>query len=130
MKLHRLHAALQLKPNKLPFMTKEERYRRLHEYGCIACRMFCGPWAWRAPQMHHIVNQSYREHKGGDRATLPLCPWHHQGHPDEGLQAEEMQIKYGPSLALESKLFHVTFGTEAGLLETIDKAIGAPPRAT
>ena len=115
-------------PNKLPFMTREERYRRLFEHGCIACKLFCGGWVYKAPQMHHIVNQSYRKHQGGDRATLPLCPWHHQGQPDEGFTEIEMQIQYGPSLALDAKLFRAVFGAEDTLLDTVDKAIGAPPR--
>lgn len=109
-------------------MNREERYRRLFDHGCIACKLYCSPWHYRAPQMHHIVNQSYREHQGGDRATLPLCPWHHQGHPDEGFTEIEMQIQYGPSLALDAKLFRAVFGAEDTLLEMVDKAIGAPPR--
>lgn len=109
-------------------MSKDERYRRLFEHGCIACIIFCGDWAYRQPQMHHIVSQSYRKHQGGDRATLPLCPWHHQGHLDAGFTGLEMQIKYGPSLALDAKYFRALFGSEESLLDRVDQAIGAPPR--
>lgn len=108
-------------------MNREERYRRLFEHGCIACKLFCGSWAYRCPQFHHIVSQSYRKHQGGDRATLPLCPWHHQGHPDDGMVAYEMEAKFGPSLALSSTNFHTVFGDELSLLAIVDQAIGAPP---
>lgn len=107
-------------------MTKDERYRRLFDYGCVACRIH-NRYMYTAPQMHHIVNQSYREHQGGDRATLPLCPWHHEGYPAENASVEMMEQLFGPSLALNAKEFRRVFGSQRTLLAIVDKEIGAPP---
>lgn len=113
-------------PAKIPHMSRTERFRRLFDMGCIACRIH-NTWMYCAPQMHHLVDFGYRDLSGGDRATIPLCPWHHAGQPSNGASEKVMEQLFGPSMKLNSKAFRDRFGTQRELLAIVDNKIGAPP---
>lgn len=95
--------------------TTDIRFRKLYEHGCIACHLKI--WTFRETQMHHI-----KGHKRHD-LTIPLCPWHHQGHPVNDLSASDSTDWLGPSLALNKKEFIREFGTELELLDRINSRI-------
>jgi hypothetical protein len=97
------------------------RYDKLHRIGCVACRK--KGLGWRAVDIHHIVDRGYRKHSGGNRATLPLCEYHHRGVPAEGFLNGSMYLIYGPSLALQKREFKRVFGDERQLLAEVDQLI-------
>jgi hypothetical protein len=102
-------------------LAEQARFEFLTDYGCICCRLRGNGYS--IPQMHHIVDKGYRVHSGGHAATLPLCPWHHQGYPPGSYTLKEATLAFGPSLAYGSKPFHAMWGTQRELLAVIDLAI-------
>ena len=96
-----------------------DRLGWIHTLPCCCCQKeeIAQP---NPTEAHHIVDKGYREHSGGDEATLPLCRWYHRGVPIEGWSASKMTFEYGPSLALHKKRFIDTYGTERELLEQVN----------
>lgn len=69
-------------------------------HGCAMCLLMgherdaCGP-----VRIHHrTVGDLHGNKQLGQEHTVGLGDWHHQGIPHEGLQADEMVRRYGPSL--------------------------------
>lgn len=84
-----------------------ERFRRLQELGCIACRKL---GKFSVPEIHHLLSGGRRR---GHMYTLPLCPAHHRGvFHDEAL--------HGPSLALSVRRFREVFGSDDELLGEVN----------
>lgn len=107
------------KPNGMD----QTRYDALTRYGCICCKMHGLPFGWHV-EIHHIVDKGYREHSGGDAATIPLCRWHHQGTPVRmDLSVKFCTQMYGPSLAVSKRAFVARWGTERELLAKVNEAI-------
>jgi hypothetical protein len=101
----------------------KERFAAIKSLGCLACRklglaMFCGPI-----EAHHLLSGGRR--MGHDK-TIPLGSWHHRGIPWLTFSAKEMAEAFGPSLRLQSKLFHATFGSDDELLAEINEMIQQP----
>src|SRR5690349_8055903 len=97
-------------------MNIAERFNRMYEMGCCCCL-----WnvenllvTFRQAQIHHI------SHKG-NKQTIPLCPWHHQGLPASPYNEEQTKRILGPSLRLHKKEFIETYGKESVLLERVNK---------
>ena len=97
--------------------SDKERFLSLTLIGCIACR-FHGKY--RSAEIHHLLSGNKRR---GHEYTIPLCRFHHQGDPDFGWTANEMAQRIGPSLARESKAFHIAFGSDDELLERVNELI-------
>lgn len=115
-------------------MQRRDRARldAIHAMPCIACEMEAqwsvkrGETSMAQPlrtEAHHVVDKGYREHSGGDMATLPLCGWHHRGEPAYPLRPSEMLFLHGPSLMLHKRRFVTTYGTERNLLEEVDNRL-------
>lgn len=102
-------------------MSSIRRFVALRELGCIACSIN-GFWAG-APEIHHLVDKGYRKHSGGDEATLPLCAWHHRGEPWIDFPVSYMRERFGPSMALEAKLFAQEFGAQRELLAKVNEML-------
>lgn len=101
-----------------PTPTKHDlvRFRKLQDFGCIACRLeghFHEPC-----DIHHIKQGSHQD-------TIGLCPWHHRGDTIEGCSATLMRTLRGPSLRGHKRAFILAYGTEAQLLAQTNKAIEA-----
>jgi hypothetical protein len=99
-------------------VSRERRYYFLQRIGCIACLMDGQPG--EPADMHHIVDKGYRRLSGGDKATIPLCPWHHRGLPPSGFSEASARESFGPSLALHKRGFVARYGTERELLARVD----------
>ena len=56
-------------------------------------------------------------------ATIPLCEWHHQGYPVNGLSVSDTRDWLGASLALEKRQFIEEFGDQRKLLEMVNELI-------
>lgn len=94
---------------------------RLQDIGCICCSL---EGIKNVPaDMHHIVDKGYRRLSGGDKATLPLCPWHHRGDPPPGFSEDTAIHHAGPSLKLHKRKFIQRYGTERELLVEVDRRI-------
>ena len=105
----------------------ERRYRRLHELGCLACRK---RGFHSEAQIHHQnLGGRAGQKRVGNRATIPLCAWHHQSIPWEGRTRTEMEQILGPSLALSSRAFRDEFGSDESMLAEADALIGEVERA-
>lgn len=103
---------------KSPTKADRQRFRILQELGCVACRLE-GRYGV-APQIHHITDRGRRM---GHQYTVPLCPWHHQGIPPNGLTTPEAERVAGPSLERSKARFVERYGTEMELLERIDREL-------
>jgi len=92
--------------------TKDDkrRFQLLPQIGCICCKSYGIHNEW--VQIHHIVEGNKRL---GHQYTLPLCYWHHEGVPPEGLTREQAEARVGPSLKSKKK-FNSVFGGEMELL--------------
>ncbi|WP_461533485.1 Ref family recombination enhancement nuclease [Sinomicrobium sp.] len=97
--------------------TKEDkkRFQLLPQIGCICCKSYGVHNEW--VQIHHIIDGNKRM---GHQYTLPLCYWHHQGVPPEGLTRKQAEDMVGPSL-ISKKRFNEVFGGEMELLEYVNK---------
>jgi len=99
-------------------MTKEQRFARLRAFGCVCCRM-TGIHNDQV-DMHHLVDKGNRDASGGDRATLPICPYHHRGVLPDGWTSKQAFMVMGPSLAGGRKPFVKHWGTERELLAKVN----------
>lgn len=99
--------------------TKDEqrRFDLLPQVGCICCKAY-GIHNEHV-QIHHIVEGNRRL---GHRYTLPLCYYHHENVPPEGMSREEAEAQVGPSLK-SKKRFNEVFGGELQLLEYVDSML-------
>lgn len=88
------------------------RFRLFEQVGCIVCAEFLQQY--RQHQVHHLLSGGRRI---GHEATIPLCPWHHQGIPLEGHTQLQTQDLLGPSLAHAPRGFRKRFGNDQSLLE-------------
>lgn len=97
--------------------TKDEKRRMqlLPMVGCICCRAYGIENSW--VQIHHITEGRKRL---GHEYTLPLCYYHHEGVPPEGLTREQAESMVGPSLK-SKKRFNEIFGGERELLKYTNK---------
>jgi hypothetical protein len=96
------------------------RYDQLRRIGCIACAKHGRK---SEIDVHHLVDKGTRKHSGGNKATLPLCPWHHRGLTCDGWLCGSMYLIFGPSLALHKREFKKRYGTERDLLSEVDALI-------
>lgn len=102
--------------------TKEEkqRFERMAEIGCVACRM-----NKRIPlhptEIHHLIDGNKRI---GHSASVPLCQWHHRGVPPCELSSKKANQMFGPSLALNGRAFKEVFGNDSRLLEFTNALLG------
>jgi hypothetical protein len=106
-------------------MTKadEARDAALRRLGCICCIIHGLPTGGPVDK-HHLVDKGYREHSGGEQATIPLCRWHHRGEPVRmDLTVRFCTQMFGPSLAVNKRAFIRRWGTERELLEMVDQRL-------
>ena len=99
-------------------LTEEDknRFHRLREHGCIACKIM--GFGWSVPEIHHLTKGFKRL---GHEFTLPLCAWHHRAVPPfVTMKKSEARDVLGPSLAMGKRSFQKWFGSEEKLLEQIN----------
>jgi hypothetical protein len=99
----------------------------IREIGCLACLL-----ASKRPMpaaKHHLLTTGRHGNgkRRGEKATIGLCDYHHQGAHVVGFQFSRSckEQGYGPSLADEARAFRQRFGTDAELLELQNKLIAA-----
>jgi hypothetical protein len=90
------------------------RFHALQKIGCIACRQ---KGVFSQVHVHHLLSGGRRR---GHQFTIPLCPYHHEGYPPDGISQAEANRYYGPSLARAPKSFRAEFGDDETLLATVD----------
>jgi hypothetical protein len=95
----------------------KRRFSLLPQVGCICCKAYGIHNEW--VQIHHIVEGNKRL---GHQYTIPLCYWHHENVPPEGMTRKQAEAKVGPSLKSKKK-FNEVFGGEIELLEWTNKAL-------
>lgn len=102
-------------------MNFDRRCQRIYQIGCLACRK--KGWFSQC-QVHHLnLGQHAGQKRLGDKSTIGLCPWHHDGIPLGTLTRAECRKKVGPSMKHEPVKFRKVFGSDASLLEWQDELI-------
>lgn len=75
------------------------------------------------PEIHHLnFDGKAGQERRGDEFTIPLCRWHHQGHPGI-FKTKWMRENVGPSLAKQSRSFRAMYGTDDQLLAKVNDLI-------
>src|ERR1700679_2321884 len=90
----------------------QKRFDDLVSLGCICCNIL---GVYSPPDIHHILSGGRRM---GNEHTIPLCSWHHRAAAPKGAKDA-----FGPSLADGSKPFVDWWGTEASLLDKVNRLI-------
>ena len=99
--------------------AQKRRMDAISKMGCVACAVL----NQRQPngtEVHHITSCGRRM---GHDATMPLCKWMHRGVPKGGLRPSQMDLIYGPSLALNKRAFVRCFGSELELLAIVNQQL-------
>lgn len=103
-----------------PTKAHQRRFDKLHDLGCIACRLngFTHP---TVAEIHHFLRGNKRI---GHSATVPLCTWHHQGVSTEGAAPAALYAHLGPSFHKHTREFRERYGDDAVLLARVNALIG------
>lgn len=110
--------------------AEQARFDKMKEMRiCMACYLN-GSKVRRFIEIHHLLSGNKRI---GHMATVSLCPWHHRGVWESGLDLEhettirtlaEWKALYGPSLAHGSKPFRARYGSDAEMLALQNEFLG------
>lgn len=102
----------------------ELRCIALHAVGCLCCALNAALGFQRTNlpvEIHHLNEGGLHGGKRrGDRYTIPLCTWHHQGKGFAGT-LWSLALVYGPSWKGGSKPFRRVYGTDDELLAMADE---------
>ena len=102
--------------------SEQARFDNMKDLGCIACILdgqleaFALFQTWDV-EIHHMLSGNKRI---GDEATVPLCRWHHQGVSQVTPNAIMLE-QYGPSWHKHRREFRKRYGSDAELIETVNK---------
>lgn len=86
---------------------------------CIPCTLIRRPNG-SYTTIQHVVEGNKRL---GHRYTYGACLWHHQGHVPHGNCRQEMQERFGISLAFSRKEYKAQFASERDMVTLQDKLI-------
>ena len=103
--------------------SEQARFDNMKDLGCIACILDgeIEPFGiGYAPDLHHMLSGG---HRIGHEATVPLCQWHHKGVLNDGLNHSEAYLlkHIGPSWHKHRRAFRERYGSDAELIETVNK---------
>lgn len=90
---------------------------------CICCKIEDVRQVQPTDEHHLNLGGKAGQKRRGDSYSVPLCAWHHQGYPPEGMNASEATFAMGPSLARSSKRFRETYGNDDRLLEMTNESL-------
>lgn len=103
-------------------IPKARRFAWIYDIGCVACLKI--EIGFEPCQIHHLnLGGKAGQKRLGDRYTIGLCPWHHQGQVPSHMPKLGFKALRGPSLALSSREFRVKFGSDDELLAYQDELI-------
>lgn len=98
------------------------REQHIYAIGCLACRR--RRIRFQPCQVHHLnLDGKAGQKRRGQRVSIGLCPWHHQGQPPAGCDERRARLIFGPSLALHSRAFRLEFGSDDDLLAEEERLI-------
>ncbi len=101
---------MQSRSIKAPTKDERRRMERIVELGCIACRK---EGIQQPAEVHHLLDGGVRR---GHSFTVALCAWHHRGQLYLMHDTDGMTDNFGPSLFVDSRSFHATYGSDEELL--------------
>lgn len=111
-----------------PTAAQADRFRRIRELGCVACRLRGRAWPVMEVEIHHLLDGGRRI---GHDATIGLCHYHHQAKrlpwPDFGYSLHVERLGLGPSLEREPRRFREVFGQDRDLLALQNQLIKEQP---
>lgn len=103
-----------------PTKAESVRFDKLKALGCVACRLDGNGRDGMEPQIHHFLSGNKRI---GHAATVPLCYWHHNGLPYDGVPSEWFLKTLGPSFHKHTRAFRAKYGQDADLLALVNSMI-------
>ena len=102
--------------------SEQARFDNMKDLGCIACILDgrLEPFGFGyAPDIHHMLSGG---HRIGHMATVPLCQWHHTGVGNCVTWSNtEFYGFIGPSWHQHRRAFRERYGSDAELIETVNK---------
>lgn len=103
-----------------PTRTQQARFDAIKELGCICCLR---DGQLMPAEIHHLtIGGKHGQKRRGHDFTIGLCSWHHRGVIEYGTTALYAE-RYGPSYALQPRLFRETYGQDDALLARQNEAI-------
>jgi hypothetical protein len=105
---------------KAPTKSEAARFAKLKALGCVACKLDGLTDDQAEPQIHHFLAGTKRI---GHMATVPLCYWHHNGLPYDGIPTAWLLANVGPSFHKHTRQFRQRYGSDAELLATVNAMI-------
>jgi hypothetical protein len=105
-----------------PTIAEARRFRKLREFGCVACYLDGNTRDSVEPEIHHFLSGNKRI---GHSATVPLCTWHHVGIAYDGVPPAWFLENVGPSFHKHTRAFRQRYGSDAELLATVNELIGS-----
>ena len=104
-----------------PTKAEAARFAKLKALGCVACRLERIGNDGAEPQIHHFLSGGKRI---GHMATIPLCYFHHNGLPYDGMPTAWLLANVGPSFHKHTRDFRAKYGSDAELLAMTNQLIG------
>ena len=106
-------------------MNEKERMALVKLMPCVACTIDGVMSVGGPTEVHHCnLGGKAGQKRRGDWFTLPLCRWHHQGIPKDGMSSMQAEARFGPSLKFKSKRFRERYGSDQVLLERTNEMLG------
>jgi len=105
-----------------PTKADLSRFAKLKALGCVACKLDGLTDDQTEPQIHHYLSGNKRI---GHHATVPLCYFHHNGLPYDGIPTAWLLANVGPSFHKHTREFRKRYGSDKELLETVNQLIGS-----
>lgn len=102
-------------------LAQSRRFRALKALGCVACKLNGDNTDELVePEIHHMLAGNKRI---GHDATVGLCSWHHRGDTYDGVPEAWFLANVGPSWHRHRREFRQRYGSDAELLETVNRML-------
>lgn len=99
-----------------PTLVQGARFEAIKESGCLIAHILGLEWVYAEIQHLNIGGKHGSKRRGHD-FTIGLNPWSHRGVPFGNLTARQCEDMFGPSFAIQPRLFRSVYGSDDELLE-------------
>lgn len=93
-----------------------ERSRLVKLLRCLPCEIEDVQQPFPTEAHHLNFDGKAGQKRRGDEFQIPCCSWHHRALVPYRMSRDAMTHLYGPSLALDSRQFRASYGTDDHLL--------------
>lgn len=100
-----------------------ERSELIRRLPCVACVIDDQDQPSRTEEHHLNLGGKAGQKRLGDQYSIPLCGWHHRAEPIGTMTKTQCSLRWGPSLADQSREFRDLYGSDKELLTKTDELI-------